>query len=143
MQFATLEKISPSILPFIVITNIFNYLLCICWLLESPSILAKKFISVSAIIVYLSITKWVINILHSKYRFNYVENKNFRLAFNLFIISEALIFISLFWSWSYNAVAPSIELGTSFPPVGINEPMWWGIALLNSLVLFLSSIFFF
>lgn len=68
----------------------------------------------------------------------YINYKNF---FNLFIFSEALVFIALFWSWLYTSISPSVEVGNKYNGICIVQPKWWGIGLLNTVILFLSSVF--
>uniref|UniRef100_A0AB39AH77 Cytochrome c oxidase subunit 3 n=1 Tax=Uroleucon sp. TaxID=2939227 RepID=A0AB39AH77_9HEMI len=57
----------------------------------------------------------------------------------LFIISEMFLFISFFWNFLHNSLAPSIELGLNWPPKNINffNPLL--IPLLNTIILLTSS----
>nr|YP_009708261.1 cytochrome c oxidase subunit III [Paracolopha morrisoni]QEV85460.1 cytochrome c oxidase subunit III [Paracolopha morrisoni] len=57
----------------------------------------------------------------------------------LFIISEMFLFISFFWNFLHNSLAPSIELGLNWPPKNIIffDPML--IPLLNTIILLTSS----
>jgi cytochrome c oxidase subunit 3 len=45
--------------------------------------------------------------------------KNFRLGFVLFIVSEIMFFFSFFWAYFHNALSPSIWDGATRPPQGI------------------------
>lgn len=56
----------------------------------------------------------------------------------LFIISELFLFISFFWNFLHNSLAPSIEIGLNWPPKNINffNPIL--IPLLNTIVLLTS-----
>nr|AKM70071.1 cytochrome oxidase subunit III [Myzus persicae] len=60
----------------------------------------------------------------------------------LFIISEMFLFISFFWNFLHNSLAPSIELGLNWPPKNINffNPLL--IPLLNTIILLTSSFTF-
>nr|QQP21725.1 cytochrome c oxidase subunit III [Strongylogaster xanthocera] len=53
----------------------------------------------------------------------------------LFITSEVFFFISFFWAFFHSSLSPSIEIGSIWPPKGINpfDPM--NIPLLNTLIL--------
>nr|UBR42851.1 cytochrome oxidase subunit III [Uroleucon sonchi] len=57
----------------------------------------------------------------------------------LFIISEMFLFISFFWNFLHNSLAPSIELGLNWPPKNIKffNPLL--IPLLNTIILLTSS----
>nr|YP_010048402.1 cytochrome c oxidase subunit III [Mollitrichosiphum tenuicorpus]QPK76755.1 cytochrome c oxidase subunit III [Mollitrichosiphum tenuicorpus] len=57
----------------------------------------------------------------------------------LFIISEMFLFISFFWNFLHNSLAPSIELGLNWPPKNIKffNPIL--IPLLNTIILLTSS----
>lgn len=56
----------------------------------------------------------------------------------LFIISEIFLFISFFWNFLHNSLAPSIELGLNWPPKNIIffNPLL--IPLLNTIILLTS-----
>nr|ALO77062.1 cytochrome c oxidase subunit 3 [Priacma serrata] len=58
----------------------------------------------------------------------------------LFITSEIFLFISFFWSFFHSSLAPTIELGTIWPPKGIIPFDPTQIPLLNTLILLSSGI---
>nr|APX39432.1 cytochrome c oxidase subunit 3 [Cryptocephalus celtibericus] len=58
----------------------------------------------------------------------------------LFIMSEILFFVSFFWSFFHNSLAPSIELGLNWPPKGIQSFNPLEIPLLNTLILLTSGL---
>ena len=37
----------------------------------------------------------------------------------LFIVSEALFFLAIFWAFFHSALSPTVELGAQWPPMGI------------------------
>lgn len=57
----------------------------------------------------------------------------------LFIISEILFFVAFFWAFFHSSLSPTIEIGTVWPPQGINVLNPWHIPLLNTLILLLSG----
>nr|AML26408.1 cytochrome c oxidase subunit III [Staphylinidae sp. BMNH 1274637] len=58
----------------------------------------------------------------------------------LFITSEVFFFISFFWSFFHSSLAPTIELGMQWPPIGINTFNPMQIPLLNTLILLSSGL---
>nr|QJF58147.1 cytochrome c oxidase subunit 3 [Adelges tsugae] len=71
---------------------------------------------------------------HNFYTMNLIK-----FSMMLFIISELFLFISFFWNFLHNSLAPSIELGLNWPPKNIKffNPMM--IPLLNTIILLTSS----
>nr|ALO77153.1 cytochrome c oxidase subunit 3 [Anaspis sp. ANA02] len=58
----------------------------------------------------------------------------------LFITSEILFFVSFFWSFFHNSLAPAIEIGMIWPPKGIEVFNPIQIPLLNTLILLTSGL---
>jgi cytochrome c oxidase subunit 3 len=42
------------------------------------------------------------------------------LGFLLFLLTEIMLFVSFFWAFFHSSLAPAVDLGASWPPVGIN-----------------------
>nr|AXS65725.1 cytochrome c oxidase subunit 3 [Cucujoidea sp. 23 KM-2017] len=58
----------------------------------------------------------------------------------LFITSEILFFVSFFWGFFHSSLAPSIDIGMSWPPMGIKPFNPIEIPLLNTLILLTSGL---
>nr|YP_009500732.1 cytochrome c oxidase subunit 3 [Lanthanaphalara mira]AWU48953.1 cytochrome c oxidase subunit 3 [Lanthanaphalara mira] len=58
----------------------------------------------------------------------------------LFITSEILLFMSLFWSFFHHSLAPNQEIGLTWPPVSIYTFNPLSIPLVNTLILLISGI---
>nr|YP_009707964.1 cytochrome c oxidase subunit III [Xystrocera globosa]QEU57262.1 cytochrome c oxidase subunit III [Xystrocera globosa] len=58
----------------------------------------------------------------------------------LFITSEVFFFISFFWGFFHNSLAPSVEIGMIWPPKGIQPFNPLEIPLLNTLILLTSGL---
>lgn len=65
--------------------------------------------------------------------------KGLKLGFILFIISEVMFFLSFFWGFFHSSLSPAIELGSIWPPLGIEVFNVWDIPFLNTLILLLSG----
>ena len=63
-----------------------------------------------------------------------------RMGVILFIISELMLFFSFFWAFFHSSLAPSVVLGSVWPPIGINILNPLKIPLLNTLILLLSGL---
>lgn len=57
----------------------------------------------------------------------------------LFIISEILFFFAFFWTFFHSSLAPTVEIGSIWPPKGISVLNPWEIPFLNTLILLLSG----
>nr|ALO77591.1 cytochrome c oxidase subunit 3 [Scraptia sp. SCR01] len=70
----------------------------------------------------------------------YIVSMGMRWGMILFITSEVFFFISFFWGFFHNSLAPTIEIGLTWPPLGIYTFNPIQIPLLNTLILLTSGL---
>jgi len=58
----------------------------------------------------------------------------------LFIVSEVLFFAAFFWAFFHSSLAPTLEIGSIWPPKGIEVLNPWRVPLLNTFILLLSGV---
>nr|YP_010363491.1 cytochrome c oxidase subunit III [Atkinsoniella thalia]UNZ12592.1 cytochrome c oxidase subunit III [Atkinsoniella thalia] len=95
------------------------------------------------IIVILTMIQWWRDVVRES-TFQGLHTKkvvvSMKLGMILFIISEVLFFSSFFWAFFHSSLAPTMEIGLNWPPVGIKtfDPM--NIPMLNTMILLSSGI---
>lgn len=68
---------------------------------------------------------------------NLAVQENLKDGFFLFVFSETMLFVGLFWSYFHFALNPSIWIGNTWPPVGMigNTVNPWTLPLVNTALL--------
>nr|YP_001974534.1 cytochrome c oxidase subunit III [Metaperipatus inae]ABQ95565.1 cytochrome c oxidase subunit III [Metaperipatus inae] len=101
------------------------------------------FMFLSLIIIFLTMYQWWRDVmrestfqgLHTN-----IVSINLRIGMILFIISEILFFVSFFWAFFHSSLAPIMDLGSCWPPCGINILNPFQVPLLNTAVLLGSGV---
>jgi cytochrome c oxidase subunit 3 len=66
--------------------------------------------------------------------------RGLNLGVALFIASEALFFLAIFWAFFHSALSPTVELGANWPPIEIESINPFELPLLNTVLLLASGI---
>jgi len=122
-----------SISLFTLTTNI------VLWVNLKVSVIA---LLISAVLVIILSFLWWKDLTNESLR-GYHTHKletSLRSGILLFILSEVFFFLSFFWAFYDSALAPTVELGISWPPKGVIPLSVYSVPLLNTVILLSSGI---
>ena len=101
------------------------------------------FVLLSFILLFITMIFWFKDIItESSYLGNHTSGvrKGLNVGIGLFIISEALFFLAIFWTYFHSCITPTIELATKWPPTGVESIDPFEFPFLNTLILLFSGI---
>lgn len=133
-----LVEISPW--PLFIAATIFSIPVgLITWLrLGSSSLLVIGLL----LTTYISILWWRDVTREATYQGHHTTYvvRGLKLGIALFILSEVCFFFAFFWAYFHSSLAPSVEIGRIWPPLGVTPLPTFGVPLLNTSVLLLSGV---
>uniref|UniRef100_UPI003001E363 cytochrome c oxidase subunit III n=1 Tax=Pseudempusa pinnapavonis TaxID=1661850 RepID=UPI003001E363 len=125
------------------ITAAFSILIAMLGFIKFSYEFNEKLMFTGILILILTTIQWWRDVVReSTYQGYHTKEvmKGLRWGMILFIISEIFFFVSFFWTFYHSSLAPTIELGSSWPPMGIIPFNALQVPLLNTTVLLASGI---
>ena len=135
------HMVMPSPWPFDTSLSLWALFTSLSLLIQKYSN-AQNLYCIALIVLIFTMSFWFRDIIfESTYLGCHTEvvQKNIIIAIGLFILSEALFFLAIFWTYFHSSISPSVELGEQWPPKGLEIPSF-EIPLLNTVLLLCSGI---
>jgi cytochrome c oxidase subunit 3 len=133
--------VSPSCWPLYSSHSLFNVAISIVFVMHGFYSMIILYI-ISLILLVFSMFSWFFDIItEATFLGNHTlaVQKGLNLGVMMFIVSEALFFMAIFWAFFHSSIAPTVELGAQWPPMGIEPINSLELPLLNTIILLSSG----
>lgn len=100
--------------------------------------ISQNFLYTSLLVLVCSMSLWFRDIItEATYLGNHTlaVQRGLNMGVGLFIISEAFFFLAIFWTFFHSSLSPNTEMGTFWPPNGINAVNPFELPLFNTIIL--------
>lgn len=96
--------------------------------------------SITGLIITLTI--WFLSIIKESNEGHHTKKVRWNLLHGmmLFIVSEVMLFFSIFWAFFHSSLSPSVAIYCVWPPLGIETINPWYLPFLNTIVLLSSGV---
>lgn len=134
--------VSPSPWPLLTSLSLFTLPCCGVLTIHNFSC-AGYWLAIAFFLLVSSMSLWFRDVISEG---TYIGNhtmavqKGINIGVALFITSEALFFLAIFWAYFHSALSPTVELGAQWPPMGIEAINAFELPLLNTAILLASGV---
>lgn len=134
--------VSPSLWPLFTSFSLLSLTLSMVLFMHGFGF-SYIFVILSLINLILSMSFWFRDVVsEGTYKGNHTKavQKGLNLGIALFIVSEALFFLAIFWAYFHSSLSPTVEIGAQWPPMGINAINPFELPALNTIILLASGV---